>query len=447
MLNGTERMKASTPLHCLASALVGGLMTTAAEPWTLGGAIEFAWAHNPDARIAEDRIAEAEAGLMQANAAFMPGLRIQSSYVVTDNPMLAFGDILNQRAYRPALNFNNVPSTDDFNTRARVMVPLYAGGGNAAGRHAASANTEAVKSDNAAVRNLMAYEVARAFHTVLKTRSLADAAAAAETDLQEAVSIARKRFEAGALLKTDVLDVDVRLETSHEDRVRAENARTLAERAFKNLLGSENVSVDLLPPQRPPKAPDSGDFSPRPELAAALDREKAARAGVEAAKAGRRPRVSAFAGVDYDYGRVTGGDGRSYTAGLVAQWDVWDGSLTRGKIHEAEAKLDAARQETRRVKLALSLETEQARLNLASARERTAVTARMTALAEENAMATRQRFAQGSVLALHVIDAETALLAARIRRAEAEADEHIAAAALRKALGRPQVDPVARTSP
>ena len=38
------------------------------------------------------------------------------------------------------------------------------------------------------------------------------------------------------------------------------------------------------------------------------------------------------------------------------------------------------------------------------------------------------------------MDAETALVNARVRRAEAEADQRIAVAALRKALGLPQLD-------
>jgi outer membrane protein TolC len=39
-----------------------------------------------------------------------------------------------------------------------------------------------------------------------------------------------------------------------------------------------------------------------------------------------------------------------------------------------------------------------------------------------------------------LIDAETALVAARVRRAEAEADRQIAVAAVRKALGLPQLE-------
>ena len=50
--------------------------------------------HNPDARIAQQRIAAAQAGLEQADSAFWPKLQVQSSYTRTDNPMMVFGSIL-----------------------------------------------------------------------------------------------------------------------------------------------------------------------------------------------------------------------------------------------------------------------------------------------------------------------------------------------------------------
>jgi outer membrane protein TolC len=45
----------------------------------------------------------------------------------------------------------------------------------------------------------------------------------------------------------------------------------------------------------------------------------------------------------------------------------------------------------------------------------------------------------GAALATQLIDAENALVDARVRRAEAQADERIALAALRKAVGLPQL--------
>ncbi len=413
-----------------------------AEPWTLERALEQALNHNPDARIARQRIAAAQAGLEQANAAVWPRLQFQSSYTRTDNPMMVFGSILNQRAYPSAgLNFNDVPDMDDLNTRGLVTLPLYAGGKIKAGREAAKANTEAARQENGAVRNALGFEVARGYYTILKTRQFIVAAEGAVNSFVTNLGIAQKRLEGGTLLKSDVLDLEVRLAQAREDLVRARNANALANRALRNLLGIEAGDFEVADSPPSAAAPDTGDFSRRAELAAARQRERAAEEQVRAAKSGYLPRLGAFAGADYDYGSRFDSGGASYTAGALLQWDVWDGNLTRAKVREARANLESAQEEQRKLRLALDLEVEQARLDLKTAYERLDVTEQAVAQASESAGLTRARFEQGAALSTQLIDSETALVAARVRRAEAEADRHIAIAAFRKALALPQLDP------
>jgi outer membrane protein TolC len=354
--------------------------------------------------------------------------------------MLAFGSILNQRSYSSSLNFNDVPGMDDLNAQGMITVPLYAGGRNVAGRQAAKATTEAAKQEGAAIRNELGFEVSRAFHTVLKTRQFILAAEAAVNSFETNLVVAGKRLEGGTLLKSDMLDIEVRLAQGREDLVRARNASTLAQRALRNLLGIEEGGFVVADTAPAVSAPDPGDFSQRPELAAARERERAAQAQVGGSKSGYLPRVSAFGSVDYDYGSVTGGQGQSYTAGVLAQWDLWDGFSTRAKVREANAKLESAREEQRKLRLALDLEVEQARLDLKAADERLAVSGKTVEQAEESAGLTRNRFEQGLALSTQLIDSESALVAARVRRAEAESDRRIAIAALRKALALPQLD-------
>jgi outer membrane protein len=426
-------------LGFLALSLLCSLAAGATEPWTLERALDYAQTHNPDARIAQQRIAAAQAGLEQANSIFWPKLQVQSSYTRTDNPMLVFGSILNQRAYNSSLNFNDVPDVDDLNARGIVTLPLYAGGQNAANRQAAKANTEAAKLDSAAIRNALGFEVSRAFYTVLKTRQFIQAAEAAVNSFETNLVVAQKRLDGGTLLKSDVLDIEVRLAQSREDLVRARNANLLSIRALRNLLGIEDGEFTVADTTPAVSAPYVGDFSQRPELAAARERASAAQAQVRGSKSGYQPRVSAFGSLDHDYGWVTGGDGNSYTAGVMLQWDLWDGFLTRAKTREAQANLETAREEQVKVRLALDLEVEQAWLDLNAADESLAVSSKAVEQAEESAMLTRNRFEQGLAISTQLIDSETALVAARVRRAEAESDEHIAIATLRKALALPQL--------
>jgi len=421
-------------------ALACSLAALAVEPWTLERALQQALSANPDARLAQQRIVAAQAGLDQANAAFWPRLQFQSSYTASDNPMMVFGSILNQRAYSSSLNFNDVPTVDDLNTRGLVTVPLYAGGKNVATRKAAGANTEAARQDNAAVQNALGFEVSRAFYTVLKTRQFSRAAEAGVSSFEASLAVAKKRFDGGTLLKTGLLDIEVRLAQAREELVRARNANALAVRALRNLVGIEKGDFEVADAGPATQAPDSGDFSGRPELAAARHRERAAQEQVSAAKGSYLPRVNAFGSMDYDYGWKYQVGGGSYTAGALLQWDLWDGKLTRAKVQEARANLESAREEERKLGLALDLEVERARLDLSAANERLSVTKQAVAQAAESESLTRARFEQELALSTELIDAETALLAARVRRAEAEADRQIAIAAVRKALALPQLD-------
>ncbi len=412
-----------------------------AEPWTFEGAIRHALSNSPDARVAQKRIGTAQAGLEQANAALWPTVQLQSSYTGSDDPTSVFMWALKQSSFSlTAFDFNNPPAADNFNARGVATLPLYTGGRISSSRQAARAQVAAAEQNAAAVRNTLAFETARTFHSVQKTRAFIQATEAAVRSHETNLALAQRRLGAGTLLKAEVLDVEVRLAQAREDLVRARNANALAERALRNLLGLEQGAFSVGEAAPDVAAPTSTDPSARPELAAIRQMEAAVAAERRAAQSGYYPRVSAFGSVDYDHGWKFNNEGESFTAGALLQWDIWDGRLTRAKVSEAQSRLEAVQEEERKLRLALGLEVEQASLNLNEAMERLKVTEKAVAQATESVQLTRARFEQGLALSTQLLDAETALTAARVRRAEAEAGRRIAVAAYRKALGSPQYD-------
>jgi outer membrane protein TolC len=367
----------------------------AAEPWTLDSAINYALEHSPDARIALHRIAAAQAGVQQANAAFWPQLQLQGGYSRTDTPANAFATILNQGRFSPTLNFNDPGSADNLQARGVLNFTLYNGGRDTANRDAASARREGALQQNDSVRQTLAFEVARAFHTVLKAREFIRSASAAVSGFETNRAIAEKRLNASTILKSELLDVEVRLAQSREDLVRARNAHALAERALRNLLGIESGEFAVAGTTPVVAAPNPSDPPRRAELLAAQSVTRTREAELRAARGGYRPRVNAFTSYEYDRGFDFRGSGNSYSAGIAAQWDIFDGKLTAGKISAAEAEFVAAREEERKLRLGIDLEIEQARLALAAATERLAVTDKTIAQATESVALTRARFEQG----------------------------------------------------
>ncbi len=413
----------------------------AAEPWTLERAMEQARTNSPDARIAGHRIRAARAVLQQAHAGFMPHLQFNASYLQTDNPMLVLGSVLNHGEFGDWFARGRLldpdAEADNLNLNGVVRVPLYAGGQNQAIRRAAEAGSEAALQAAEAVRQVLAFEVARAFYTVHKSRAFIRATEAGVQAFESSLGIARKRYQTGTALKHEVLDVEVRLAQAREDAVRARNAHALALRALSNLLGIEDPDFTVAETCPMPVPPGPAEKAVRPELIVAAWQTRMAEHEVRRALGGFLPRVEAYARYDYDDGWKLEGSGESYAAGVQLQWDLWDGDRTRGRVREARARLEAAREEERKLRLALELERQQAQLFWQEVEERLAVTDKAVAQAEESTQLTRARFEQGLALATQLIDAETALVAARVRRAESEADRRIAAAALRRASGVP----------
>ncbi|MCG3150198.1 MAG: Outer membrane protein TolC [Verrucomicrobiae bacterium] len=412
---------------------------------TLPEAIQLALKNNPDLATAQQRVKIARAGIQQTEAALWPQVRVGAGYTASDNPVQAFMMTLNQRSLNMATaNFNHPGTTDNFNGKVLAHWSLYDGGASLAHRQAAELNATAAGQSLDAARNDLVFEVTRAYYTIHKARQFVTTAAAAVTSLTATVAIASNRFAAGQTLKTDWLDAQVRLAESDENLIRARNALALSELVFRVTLGvGEEKTVTAATVERASRPFDSIDLngrdarstnSSRPELLAAGTATAAADRQVRAAQAGYVPRLNAFASYDLDSGDASHFKD-SWIAGVSIELPLFDGFLTRGKIREARANLETARQQERRVKLAINLETRQAQLNLDEANARLATTGQAVTQAEESVQITKDRYTNGLALLTQLLDAETALTAARQRRAAAETDVLIAQAALDRAHG------------
>jgi outer membrane protein TolC len=425
-------------IRLLAILLVTGALADEPRPLTLPDAIQLALQNNPDLATAQQRVHLACAGIQQTEAALWPQVRLSAGYAASDNPVQAFMMTLHQRSLNLATaNFNHPDTTDNLNGRLLAHWSLYDGGATLASRQAAQHHTEAAVQTLAAARHDLVFEVTRAFHTIHKARQFVATAEAAVASLTATTNLASNRFTAGDALKTDLLDAQVRLAEAHENLLRARNALALSELVFRATLGvgeRETLTAGAIPAPEPGENPAAGQ-SVRPELAAAQSAVTAAARQIRAAQAGHLPRLNAFASYDLDSGDASRFED-SWVAGVSLELPLFDGFLTRGKIAAARAQLETARQQQRKLALALALETRQAELNLAEAAARLATTRVAIGQAEESLQITKNRYAAGLALLTQLLDAETALTTARQRHAAAAADRFIAQAALDRAQGK-----------
>lgn len=425
----------------LLPALLLSFAAAHAAPWTASEAVATALRDNPDAALARQRTAAAEAMIEQANAAWMPQLSVSGRYTDTNSPMMAFGSILNQRAFNFGLDFNRPGKIDNLNLTGTVGYNLYSGGRATAGRDAARAGALAAAEDLRAAQQQLATEAIKSLLNLRKAREAATAVAAGVRAYEAALANARLRFEAGQLLKADLLSLEVQLAQTREQLTVTRHGAALAERAFLFVLGREpqpGETVELAaadPSLDALTVPSAANSANRPELAGLRQRLAAAEKMVAVARGARRPTVNAFASYQYDRGWKLDRHADGWLAGVAVDLNVFDGGQTSGKIRQAEAELAQVKEMLRKAELGFALEAEQARLAHESARERLDVSAQTVAQAEESAVLTRARFEKGALLASDLIGVESRLIEARMRRTIAEADERIALAELHRAIG------------
>ena len=417
-----------------------GVASLRAEVWTIDRAVDTALEHSPDARVARARVDGAEAMVDQASAAWRPQLSFSSRYTETNSPMMAFGSILNQRAFNDSIDFNHPGQIDNLNATGTVAYNLYSGGRATAGRTAARAGAEAADLDLRAAHQQLTAEVVKAALNLRKAREAVLAVEAGVKAYDAALAVARARFDAGQMLKADLLSLEVQLAQTREALSSARHGAALAARAFTFVLGLDASDDPIVLPDEDPAlarlaVPDTADFSQRPELLGLQARLRAAEAMVDSARGARRPTVNAFASYQYDKGWELGRDATGWLAGVSVDVNVFDGGQTSGKIRQSRAEATQVKEMLRKASLGIALEAEQARLAHADAAERLAVATSAVAQADESAALTRARFEKQAVLTADVIGAESRLIEARRRRTFAAADERLAIVELRRALG------------
>jgi len=428
------------PLFLTALLALGGSLCLGSTVWTVDEAVAMALRQNPDAQLSRYRIDAAQAMIQQADSAWKPQFVLTGGYTTTNNALVGFIFTMYQRSFSQNLNFNRQGWVDDLNLVGTVYYNLYSGGRATACREAARAGTRAAEQDLLAVQNQLATEVVKAMLTLRKARETVTSLEAGLQAYEASVANSRLRFEAGQVLKADLLSLEVQTARTREMLSTARNGAALAARVFTFILGAEATEDPIELAANDPAltglaAPEAVNLSLHPEILALEERIHAAESMVEAARGGRRVNITAYANAQFDQGWHFNRRSEHQQAGIVFDFNVFDGGRTSGQILRAQADLAQAKEQLRKSTLSLGLAAEQARLAHKDASERVKVTESALAQAEESAALSRARFEKGALLTSELIGSESRLIEMRMSYSQAIADERRALIELRYALG------------
>ncbi|WP_028582488.1 TolC family protein [Desulfogranum japonicum] len=426
-------------LACLPATLQAAGTESQHKAWTIQEAVGFAHTHSPDAQAAMQRIANAEAFVQKSQAAFYPQVTLQAEYARTNNPMYSFGNILNQGAFNNSIDFNDPGETDDLQLKTAIHYSLYNGGEDQAGLAMAKLNTQARTLEHQAILATLDFHIIQAFYTIVQAQETVLARESSVEALGASLQVAQARYEEGDLLKQEVLNLEVQQSLARENLIQTQHGLEISKRNFLNLLGltGDNPLLDLAGSidQQPPSADQSWK---RPELKAMEITLQSLEAGIRKAQSGYYPKAGAYGSYQVDQGFELDENGDSWFAGIRLDYTLFNGKRTASEVESARTRLAEAREQLRKLQLAINLEQEKAALSLQQAEKRLQVTGIMVESASESARLSRARFKEGVILSSDIIDTENRLTDAQVRRALAMAAKRIAIADLRRAYGADQ---------
>ncbi|MGK2905480.1 MAG: TolC family protein [Desulfuromonadales bacterium] len=409
------------------------------EIWTARQAIDFARQNSPDSQLAAQRMLQAEAMVQKSAVGFYPQLELFGNYSQTNNPMHSFGNILNQGEYSPGIDFNNPGRTDNLGLGVGVEYRFYNGGQDLAHKNAAKAGVDLSSAEREAVLLSLEFEVYRGFQRIVESGKVLQARQQALEAISSSLAVAKARYDAGDLLKLDVLNLEVEQSQARERLMQAQHQLELAKQIFLTLLGLSGDDLQIKTHDAEgPALPINPDPTQRPELKKLTAALKAAEAQLAAARGSRLPTVDGFARYQYDQGTILNGHGDSWMAGVNVNFKLFDGYQSSAEVALSEAQIGALRAEQKKLELALNFEVTQAQLTLELARQRQQATEKTLEHAVESESLAQARFQAGVLLMSELIDSENRLTDARVRHLLASSAVQIAIAELRRAAGLPQ---------
>ena len=392
--------------------------------------IKIALENNPGIQAGLTRIHAAKYMIKQAESAYYPRLYLSGTYSMTDNPPQAFMLALNQKDLDmtdPDFDPNDPDQIDNMRLSLGMKYRFYDGGINAIQVQMAKEGKTLRELGLRAVQNELIHQVTRGYYGVLQSQSFVAVQVESVKSLEESLRVARVRFNAGSAVKTDVLNLEVKLAQAREDNIRAKNGVKLSIASLNTAIGSDLISSGGIPvPAREEvrEKPQDLDFSVienRPELKATLTMSSIKEKSYQKVSREYRPTMSAFGSYDFDSGDFSEFE-NSYLMGVMAEWEFFDGYQRPNKARAAKADWQTAKTETLKARNDLRLDLQQAYLKAMDAWERLEVSEKSIESASEALRITIELYKEGVADITVLLTAQVGLTAQKTRSVAAYYD-------------------------
>ncbi len=358
---------------------------------------------NLQLKISKQNVESARSDYRQSNALFLPNISTSHTAITTTNPLMAFGsklnqEILTQADFNPAL-LNDPSQVQNYATRIEVLQPIL----NADGffeRKAAKSKMEAYQLQTERTKEYLELEVNKAFMQLQLAYKAVEVLEKANSTAQANLNLVNNYFKQGMLQKTDVLDVQVRVnEITNQLSYAKSNVRNASDYlAFllnEDTKGGIYKPVENLENEINTSLENAQLSSSRKDFLAMEKSTEAYKNMMKSGKMSFLPRLNAFGTYELYDTEIFQFGANGYTVGAQLSWNLFDGYKSIGKFEKSKVEFQKAETEAEQYKKQSQLELNKTNRQLADAQNKVALSKLAFEQTQESFRIRQNRFAQG----------------------------------------------------
>lgn len=373
---------------------------------------------NLQIKIAEKTYQSAKADYNQSNALFLPNINVSHTGISTTNPLMAFGSKLNQEIltmadFNPAL-LNDPDKTQNFATKFEIQQPLI----NVDGlfeRKAAKSKMEAYQLQTERTKEYLELEVSKAYMQLQLAYRAVKVLEKANTTGKANLKLVDNYFKQGMLQKTDLLNVQVRVnEIANQLQYAKSNVQNASDYlAFllnedsngKIYKPSEELDNTIVIEEINTLVSDN-----RKDIQAMSKSSEAYAKMLQSSKMAFLPRLNAFGSYELYDKNFLGTAAKGYLVGAQLSWNVFDGYKSIGKFQKAKAESQKADVEKDQYKKQSQLELNKTNRQLKDAENKVNLSKLALEQSQEAYRIRQNRFTQGLEKTTDLLQSETQMI-------------------------------------
>ena len=416
------------------------------EPLSMTEAIHIAVEQNPEIKAARFQMDAVKSNAAKAQSGFYPQLNFAQSFNRTTNPMWAFGTKLNQATitqedFDPA-RLNDPDAINNFTSNFSVSWSVFEGGRTKLGLEQAKQHLSVASLALERTRQNVISQTAKAYvGLVLAQKNIMVTKEALETSKAN-LKMIQSRYNSGFVVKSDLLRANVHIADLEQQWLLSESQFKIREAMLNTSMGSGTAYP--LNPVTPLSIGSelSGTIdnwivtalSKRPEIKNLRLEEEIAKKEVEKSRAGHYPDLNLVG--NYEINSEDFSDSAdNYTIGAVMQINLFSGNRITEETKAAKSLLRRVEEIQKSTELGIKVQVREAFLKAKCARKRIGVAKTAADQAEEVLRIVNNRYNNGLLTIVDLLDAELAHQQARTNYFKALHDYKVARVDLELAAG------------